>query len=49
MDLMTLIGALTGIGVIIFVLSTGGMLKFLLNWEAIVLIFGGTAGSIMIA
>lgn len=49
MDLMTLIGAMTGLGVIFFVLSTGGMLKFLLNWEAIVLIFGGTAGSIMIA
>lgn len=49
MDLMTLLGGLTGLGVIIFVLSTGGMLKFLLNWEAIILIFGGTAGSVMIA
>lgn len=49
MDLMTFLGGLTGLGVIIFVLSTGGMLKFLLNWEAIILIFGGTAGSVMIA
>ncbi len=49
MDLMTFLGGLTGIGVIIFVLSAGGMLKFLLNWEAIILIFGGTAGSVMIA
>ncbi len=49
MDLMTFFGALTGIGVIVFVLSTGGMLRFLLNWEAIILIFGGTMGSVMIA
>lgn len=49
MDLMTFLGALTGMGVIFFVLSAGGMLKFLLNWEAIILIFGGTAGSVMIA
>jgi chemotaxis protein MotA len=49
MDLMTFLGAATGLGVIFFVLSAGGMLRFLLNWEAIILIFGGTAGSIMIA
>ncbi|MBI5743177.1 MAG: MotA/TolQ/ExbB proton channel family protein [Elusimicrobia bacterium] len=49
MDFMTLLGGLTGIGVIVFVLSSGGMLRFLLNWEAIILIFGGTAGSVMIA
>lgn len=49
MDLMTFLGGLTGLGVIFFVLSAGGMLKFLLNWEAIILIFGGTAGSVMIA
>jgi chemotaxis protein MotA len=49
MDLMTLLGAMTGIGVIVFVLSSGGMLRFLLNWEAIVLIFGGTLGSVMIS
>lgn len=49
MDLMTLIGGMTGIGVIVFVLSAGGMLRFLLNWEAIVLIFGGTLGSVMIS
>ena len=49
MDLMTLFGAVIGMGVIIFVLSAGGMLRFLLNWEAIVLIFGGTLGSVMIA
>ena len=49
MDLMTLFGGIIGMGVIVFVLSAGGMLKFLLNWEAIVLIFGGTLGSVMIA
>jgi len=49
MDLMTLFGATCGIGVIVFVLSTGGMLQFLLNWEAIILIFGGTLGSVMIS
>jgi chemotaxis protein MotA len=49
MDLMTLLGAVIGIGVIVFVLSAGGMLRFLLNWEAIVLIFGGTLGSVMIS
>jgi len=49
MDLMTLLGGIIGLGVIFFVLSTGGMLKFLLNWEAIILIFGGTLGSIMIS
>ncbi len=49
MDLMTFLGAATGMGVIVFVLSSGGMLRFLLNWEAIILIFGGTLGSVMIA
>ncbi|MDD5208017.1 MAG: MotA/TolQ/ExbB proton channel family protein [Elusimicrobiales bacterium] len=49
MDLMTFFGGILGIGVIVFVLSAGGMLRFLLNWEAIVLIFGGTLGSVMIA
>ncbi len=46
---MTVLGLLCGIGVVVFVLSAGGMLKFLLNWEAIILIFGGTAGSVMIS
>lgn len=49
MDLMTLFGGLIGLSVIVFVLSAGGMLRFLLNWEAIILIFGGTLGSVMIA
>ena len=49
MDLMTLFGVVVGTGVIVFVLSAGGMLKFLLNWEAVVLIFGGTLGSVMIS
>jgi chemotaxis protein MotA len=49
MDLMSILGILFGAGVIVFVLSSGGMLKFLLNWEAIILIFGGTIGSVMIA
>ncbi|MFH1620116.1 MAG: MotA/TolQ/ExbB proton channel family protein [bacterium] len=46
---MTLMGVFCGIGAIVFVLQSGGMLRILLNWEAIVLIFGGTAGSIMIS
>jgi len=49
MDLMTFLGMICGAGVIVFVLSSGGMMQFLLNWEAIILIFGGTAGSVMIA
>ena len=49
MDVMTLLGATIGMGVIFFVLSSGGMLKFLLNWQAVVLIFGGTLGSVMIS
>lgn len=49
MDLMTILGASCGIGVILFVLSVGHMARFLLNPEAIILIFGGTLGSVMIS
>src|ERR1017187_1143514 len=49
MDLMTIIGASVGFGVVIFVLSTGHMTRFLLNPEAIILIFGGTLGSVLIS
>src|SRR5476649_1809516 len=49
MDLMTIIGAAVGFGVVFFVLSTGHMMKFLLNPEAIILIFGGTLGSVLIS
>ncbi|HBE87912.1 MAG TPA: hypothetical protein DDW67_02070 [Elusimicrobia bacterium] len=49
MDLMTVLGAMIGSGVIFSVLYMSGMLKFLLNPEAIILIFGGTLGSVMIA
>lgn len=49
MDLMTLLGALTGAGVVWYVLQHGNMLQFLLNGEAIILIFGGTIGSILIS
>ena len=49
MDLMTIIGVTVGIGVIYFVLSTGQMIQFLLNPEAIILIFGGTLGSVLIS
>lgn len=49
MDLMTIIGILTGAGVILFVLIVSDMVQFLLNGEAIVLIFGGTLGSILIS
>jgi len=49
MDLMTIIGTLTGLGVVVFILAVGGMAKYLLNVEAIILIFGGTLGSVMIS
>lgn len=49
MDLMTILGVLVGSGVIYFVLSTGNMVRFLLNPEAIILIFGGTLGSVLIS
>ncbi|MBI3300213.1 MAG: MotA/TolQ/ExbB proton channel family protein [Elusimicrobia bacterium] len=49
MDLMTIIGAVVGLGVVIFILVVGEMAQFLLNFEAIVLIFGGTLGSVMIS
>lgn len=49
MDLMTILGALTGTGVVVYVLHSGQMLQFLLNQEAILLIFGGTIGSILIS
>ena len=49
MDFMTIIGGVVGIGVVIFILSVGHMMHFLLNPEAIILIFGGTFGSVMIS
>ncbi|MBI5242723.1 MAG: MotA/TolQ/ExbB proton channel family protein [Elusimicrobia bacterium] len=49
MDIMTLVGAVCGIGVVVYVLSMGGMAHYLLNREAIILIFGGTVGSVMIS
>lgn len=49
MDLMTILGVAVGMGVVLFVLSIGQMTHFLLNTEAIVLIFGGTLGSVMIS
>jgi chemotaxis protein MotA len=49
MDLMTILGVVVGGGVIFFVLSTGHMMQFLLNPEAIILIFGGTLGSVLIS
>ncbi len=49
MDLMTILGVCIGSGVILFVLSTGNMMRFLLNPEAIILIFGGTLGSVLIS
>src|SRR3989338_330525 len=49
MDLMTILGVLIGSGVIMFVLYTGQMMRFLLNPEAIILIFGGTLGSVLIS
>lgn len=49
MDLMTIVGAATGIGVVLFILHAGQMMHFLLNPEAIILIFGGTLGSVLIS
>ena len=49
MDLMTLLGMFVGGGSIIFIMAHGGILHFLFNYEAIVLIFGGTLGSVMIS
>lgn len=49
MDLMTIIGVTVGFGVVYFILSTGNMTRFLLNPEAIILIFGGTLGSVLIS
>jgi chemotaxis protein MotA len=49
MDFMTILGVVVGFGVVLFVLSTGHMMTFLLNPEAIILIFGGTLGSILIS
>ena len=46
---MTIIGSLTGLGVILFVLIVSDMTQFLLNPEAIILIFGGTFGSVLIS
>jgi len=48
-DLMTIIGTLVGVGVVIYVLVAGNMAQFLLNVDALVLIFGGTLGSVMIS
>lgn len=49
MDFMTIIGGVVGIGVVLFILSVGHMIHFLLNPEAIILIFGGTFGSVLIS
>ena len=49
MDFMTIIGASVGIGVVLFILSVGNMIHFLLDPEAIILIFGGTFGSVLIS
>jgi chemotaxis protein MotA len=49
MDLMTILGAATGLGVVLFILHSGQMVHFLLDPEAIILIFGGTFGSVLIS
>lgn len=49
MDLMTIIGTIVGLGVVVFIMVAGEMMQFLLNFEALVLIFGGTLGSVMIS
>lgn len=49
MDFMTLLGMFLGLGSIYYVLHHGGMLTLILNLEAFILIFGGTAGSVCIS
>ncbi|PIU84032.1 MAG: motility protein A [Elusimicrobia bacterium CG06_land_8_20_14_3_00_38_11] len=48
MDVMTILGILTGFGAILFVMACGHMIYMLFNVEALVLIFGGTFGAAMI-
>jgi chemotaxis protein MotA len=48
-DYMSIIGITVGLGVVIFVVWLGELAEFLLNVEAIVLIFGGTLGSVLIS
>ena len=48
MDLMTILGIITGSGAILFVMWRGNMIYMLFNVEALVLIFGGTFGAAMI-
>jgi len=49
MDFMTIIGLVAGAGVIYFVMATGGILHMLFDPVAIVLVFGGTLSSTLIA
>ncbi|MFH1726756.1 MAG: MotA/TolQ/ExbB proton channel family protein [Elusimicrobiota bacterium] len=49
MDLMTVLGSLCGLGVIFYILIAQDLAEFLLNTHAFVLIFGGTAGAVMIS
>lgn len=49
MDMMTILGTVVGLGVVVFVVIHGQIAKFLLNPEAIILIFGGTFGSVLIS
>ncbi len=46
---MTLVGGSVGIGVVLFILAAGHMTRFLLNPQAVILIFGGTLGSVLIS
>jgi chemotaxis protein MotA len=46
---MTILGSSVGFGVVFYVLHSGDMTRFLLNPHAIILIFGGTIGSVMIS
>lgn len=49
MDIMTVLGLACGLGSIYYVLHHGGMLGLIVNMEAFILIFGGTAGSVFIS
>ena len=48
-DLMTLSGVCVGFGVVVYILQAGNNMAFLRNTQALILIFGGTFGSVLIS
>lgn len=49
MDLMTLLGYVIGLGTVGYVLVDGNSLGLIFNAHAIILVFGGTAGSVLLS